>query len=345
MLDRFERRLEEAVGDAFARLFRSAVVPQEIQAALRRAAEDGVTELEGGYLLAPNSFTVTIGASDHERLIADRELTERVFARHLGEYITEQGWQTCAGVRVRFSPSEEMHTGQFRAAGHTDPDIDSPEAHGSVWPMPAAEPTHDEQEPGGESMSPQSDVMRGLGRNLFGTRRGRPHKDTGVPSSYRRSSDQAASDMYPSPGNEATGFDDSSYDDSSYDDSSYDDADFAEETYFDQTAIAQPPRSRAAYSHRTLTAVLELSDGSGRSLTLRPGATVIGRGQEAQFRVPDTGVSRRHAEIRWDGQLALVSDLRSTNGTTVNGSPSTVWQLADGDVIRVGHSEMIVRFG
>ncbi len=337
MLDRFERRLEEAVGDAFARLFRSAVVPQEIEAALRRAAEEGVSRLEGGYLLAPNSFTVTIGASDHERLIADRELTERVFARHLGEFITEQGWQTCAGVRVRFSPSEEMHTGQFRAAGHTDPDIDSPEAHGSVWPMPAApEPTHDEQEPGGESMSPQSDVMRGLGRHLFGTRRGRPHEDTGVPSSYRRVPDQAASEMYPSaPGNGASGFDDSEYDD----------ADFAEETYFDQTAIAQPPRSRTSWSPRTLTAVLELSDGSGRSLTLRPGATVIGRGQEAQFRVPDTGVSRRHAEIRWDGQLALVSDLRSTNGTTVNGSPITVWQLADGDVIRVGHSEIIVRIG
>lgn len=59
----------------------------------------------------------------------------------------------------------------------------------------------------------------------------------------------------------------------------------------------------------------------------------IGRGQDAQFRLPDTGVSRRHLEIRWDGHVALLSDLNSTNGTTVNNAPVQEWQLADGDVI------------
>jgi pSer/pThr/pTyr-binding forkhead associated (FHA) protein len=75
---------------------------------------------------------------------------------------------------------------------------------------------------------------------------------------------------------------------------------------------------------------------------LREGPNVIGRGQDAQFRLPDTGVSRRHLEIRWDGQVALLSDLNSTNGTTVNNAPVQEWQLADGDVIRLGHSEIVV---
>ena len=88
---------------------------------------------------------------------------------------------------------------------------------------------------------------------------------------------------------------------------------------------------------------LQLDDGSGRTYPLREGANVIGRGQDAQFRLPDTGVSRRHVEIRWDGQTALLQDLNSTNGTTVNNSPVQEWQLADGDVIRVGHSEIVVR--
>jgi hypothetical protein len=88
---------------------------------------------------------------------------------------------------------------------------------------------------------------------------------------------------------------------------------------------------------------LQLDDGSGRTYPLREGANVIGRGQDAQFRLPDTGVSRRHLEIRWDGQTALLQDLNSTNGTTVNNSPVQEWQLADGDVIRVGHSEIVVR--
>lgn len=91
------------------------------------------------------------------------------------------------------------------------------------------------------------------------------------------------------------------------------------------------------------TVTLQLDDGSGRTYQLREGANVVGRGQDAQFRLPDTGVSRRHLEIRWDGQVALLSDLNSTNGTTVNNAPVQEWQLADGDVIRLGHSEIVVR--
>jgi pSer/pThr/pTyr-binding forkhead associated (FHA) protein len=87
---------------------------------------------------------------------------------------------------------------------------------------------------------------------------------------------------------------------------------------------------------------LQLDDGSGRTYQLREGANVIGRGQDAQFRLPDTGVSRRHLEIRWDGQTAMLQDLNSTNGTTVNNAPVQEWQLADGDIIRLGHSEIVV---
>ena len=110
--------------------------------------------------------------------------------------------------------------------------------------------------------------------------------------------------------------------------------------YGQQGGYGQPaPGEYAATGH---TVTLQLDDGSGRTYELRDGANVIGRGQDAQFRLPDTGVSRRHLEIRWDGQVAMLSDLNSTNGTTVNNAPVQEWQLADGDVIRVGHSEIIV---
>ncbi len=92
-----------------------------------------------------------------------------------------------------------------------------------------------------------------------------------------------------------------------------------------------------------MTATLTLDDGSNRSYQLVQGANVIGRGQDAQFRLADTGVSRRHLEISWDGQQATLSDLGSTNGTTVNGTPVQTWQLADGDTIRVGHSALLFR--
>ncbi|MBJ7400949.1 FHA domain-containing protein, partial [Mycolicibacterium sp.] len=106
---------------------------------------------------------------------------------------------------------------------------------------------------------------------------------------------------------------------------------------------AYAPPAQPEYPAPGPAVTLQLDDGSGRTYQLRDGANVIGRGQDAQFRLPDTGVSRRHVEVRWDGQVALLSDLNSTNGTTVNNAPVQEWQLADGDVIRVGHSEIIVR--
>ena len=100
---------------------------------------------------------------------------------------------------------------------------------------------------------------------------------------------------------------------------------------------------QGGYGSAGAAVTLQLDDGSGRTYQLREGSNIVGRGQDAQFRLPDTGVSRRHLEIRWDGQVALLSDLNSTNGTTVNNAPVQEWQLADGDVVRLGHSEIIVR--
>jgi len=37
----------------------------------------------------------------------------------------------------------------------------------------------------------------------------------------------------------------------------------------------------------------------------------------------------------------VLHDLGSTNGTTVNGSSVQTWQLADGDVIHIGHSTVV----
>jgi hypothetical protein len=95
--------------------------------------------------------------------------------------------------------------------------------------------------------------------------------------------------------------------------------------------------------NRQLAASLQLDDGSNRTYSLKQGSNVVGRGQDADFRLPDTGVSRRHLEITWDGQSATLADIGSTNGSTVNGTPVQTWQLADGDVIRVGHSSLVFR--
>lgn len=113
---------------------------------------------------------------------------------------------------------------------------------------------------------------------------------------------------------------------------------------YEQQGYAQAPAygQPAGYAPSAITLVLE--DGSNRTFSLRQGSNVIGRGQDAQFRLPDTGVSRRHVEIRWDGQTAMLTDLNSTNGTTVNDLQVSSWELADGDRVRLGHSDITVRF-
>jgi len=118
---------------------------------------------------------------------------------------------------------------------------------------------------------------------------------------------------------------------------------YAQPSYGAQPGYDPGYGAQPGYPPQQLSASISLDDGSGRSFQLTDGSHVIGRGQDSAFRLPDTGVSRRHVEITWDGHSATLSDLGSTNGTTVNGHPVQTTQLTDGDVIQVGHSRLVFR--
>jgi hypothetical protein len=72
-------------------------------------------------------------------------------------------------------------------------------------------------------------------------------------------------------------------------------------------------------------------------------ATVIGRGAEADLQLTDTGVSRRHAELRPVDDGLEVHDLGSTNGTWLNGRRVQSASLREGDRVTVGTTELVVR--
>src|SRR5262249_19006767 len=124
LVQRIERKLEASVGDAFARVLGGSIVPQEIEALLRREAEDGVRPLQGNRFLAPNEYIITLGIHDFEKVSGDPDLKSSGFARHLADYIYEQGWQTYGEVVVRLEQSSNLHTGQFRARGAVNPDVE-----------------------------------------------------------------------------------------------------------------------------------------------------------------------------------------------------------------------------
>jgi hypothetical protein len=108
------------------------------------------------------------------------------------------------------------------------------------------------------------------------------------------------------------------------------------------TGKQNPSMVGRAGSRTTSTHVLVV-DGPGTRHELTTGRNVIGRGTEADIRLPDTGVSRKHVDVVLEGNVAVVEDLGSTNGTLVNGRRVTRQPLSDGDVIRIGHSVLVYR--
>ncbi len=84
-------------------------------------------------------------------------------------------------------------------------------------------------------------------------------------------------------------------------------------------------------------------DIGGKRYPLHRGRTVIGRGSDADITIDDSGTSRRHVEIAWDGKHAQVTDLGSTNGSTLDGRRITQAPLPPDSVIEIGRTRILFR--
>ena len=120
-VQRFERLLQGMVGDAFARVFGGSVVPQEVGQGLQREADDNARPLAGGRVLAPNRYTVTLGAADHDRLAGDEQRVIQLLQDCIQEHLDEQAWDIYGEVVVTLERSDTLHTGQFRTSSSVDP--------------------------------------------------------------------------------------------------------------------------------------------------------------------------------------------------------------------------------
>jgi len=234
-LQRFESRLEQTVSGAFAKVFRSAVQPVEVAAALQREVDNSAQILSRNRRLVPNRFHVELSPADYERLTPYSSTLVRELTDMLQEHANEQSYVFTGPVTIDFDQREDLTTGRFRVRSS---------ALAEVTPA----------------------------------------------------SDRAVSD----------------------------------------TAV------------RRAQVVLEVN---GMKHPLEPPGIVVGRGAEADLRINDPGVSRRHAEIRVyardpGGQAApevSVIDLGSTNGMLVNGDKVQQATLADGGIVKIGHTTMTIR--
>jgi hypothetical protein len=227
-LQRFEQRLENMVYGAFARVFRSAVQPVEIAAALERECDNNAQILSRQRRAVPNDFHVELAGTDFDRLAPyDSTLVQDLTAQ-LQEHADQQHYVFPGPVTIAFESAEDLSTGRFRIKSRAQAKVTS-------------------------------------NSNL--TRQRRPR------------------------------------------------------------------------------ALIEVN---GTKHPLVPPGLVIGRGTEADVRINDPGVSRRHIEFRLfdqgGGDLEIeVGDLGSTNGMLVDGHRIQRAQVQDGSRVKIGNTTITVR--
>ncbi len=79
-------------------------------------------------------------------------------------------------------------------------------------------------------------------------------------------------------------------------------------------------------------------------LPLLEGENMIGRDPDSALWIDDSSVSRHHARILIAGNDVTLEDLRSKNGTFLNGRKvGQRSSLSDGDRIRIGEQEIVFR--
>lgn len=221
VLDRFEKGVERALSNTFAKAFKTELKPVDIASAIRRDMDERTAALSRGRTVVPNAFVVELGPTDMEQVSSwGSDVLAEELAQSATEHANAQRYVFVGPVEVTFEEVEDLQAGRFR--------VRSSSRRGTVAPATAA----------------------------------------------------------PAP------------------------------------------------SH-------PIVDIDGQRYLLTGPVTVIGRGSEADIIVDDSGVSRRHLEIRVTPDGVIATDLGSTNGTYVEGHHVEAATLVDGNTLTIGRTRIL----
>jgi hypothetical protein len=110
--------------------------------------------------------------------------------------------------------------------------------------------------------------------------------------------------------------------------------------YSTSARLARPLEEAGRRPSRALLAV------EGRRLIVPPAGATIGRSRDCEIVLEDSGISRRHAEIRPAAGGWTLEDLGSTNGVRLNGHALKGAQpLSAGDRVELGSTEIVFEVG
>jgi pSer/pThr/pTyr-binding forkhead associated (FHA) protein len=92
--------------------------------------------------------------------------------------------------------------------------------------------------------------------------------------------------------------------------------------------------------------VVKRGPKAGSRFALTDDVTTAGRHPESNIFLDDITVSRRHAEVRKEGDAYVASDVGSLNGTYVNRERITAAvQLTNGDELQIGKYKLVFFMG
>lgn len=109
----------------------------------------------------------------------------------------------------------------------------------------------------------------------------------------------------------------------------------------DDTRVDEKNREKIPELPPNRSFFLEFMGGGkkGRSVEFDKGRMILGRGDEADVKIEDDQVSRKHASVEvYSREQIYMSDLASQNGTWLNGMKIKNTRLMHGDLVRVGNT-------
>lgn len=120
VLDRFEKSVERAVNNTFARVFRSELKPVELASALRREVDDRAAAVDRDRTVAPNEFIIQLSVDDFAQIESwGAEPLADELAANVTQYAGTQHYAFVGAVTVTFEEVDGLDTGRFTVHSST----------------------------------------------------------------------------------------------------------------------------------------------------------------------------------------------------------------------------------
>ena len=305
-LRRIESKLEGVFEGGIGRTFKSNVQPVELARKLAKEMDDNkVISVQTVYV--PNAYTVYLAPEDREQFVAYEARLRTELAGYLTEHARREGYTLPNRARVMIETADELDVGTFGIAAEME---ETPPPVEADAPPPGVRLP---EEFGGEAAAPAPPA----------TPPAEPAAPVPPPAPPVAPAAAAAAAMTVDP--------------FAVDD---DEAVAPAQPVADPIpAAAPPPPPPPPAPAPTPSWVLVWPGGE---LPLGQTSIVIGRSKECDIPLADGNVSRRHAELRPNGDGFELRDLDSTNGTSVNGRRIRTQAVGDGDEITLGTSTLRV---